>query len=169
MKSVTDSGGFDSPPSLAPPPPRTTSTKDTERNQRRRRGWVGVGGRVKEGAWNKSISGVVRAGGGGGCHNLFEVYTLPPLSFFPLKSSLPLPFVSSLPLPRPHLFSPCGKKTLGRRIYASRLQLRLSIPLACPEDSHNPPPLSVTITPKSSLWLLADVWNPPNFVNRLMQ
>lgn len=111
----------------------------------------------------------------GGCHNLFEVYELPFSFIFPLKSSLPLPFVSSCHPPPPlsplHPVAtkknPKKPKTLGRSIYTWRLKLRPSIPLARPEDSHNPPP--VTITANSSLWLLADVWNLPNFATRLTQ
>lgn len=168
MKSVTDSGGFDSPPSLASlasPPLAPHQLKTQSETRGEDGGGLGlVGGLRRERGTKASVewSGLAAAA----AVTIFLKFTHCPLfHFFPLKSSLPLPFVSSLPLARPHLFSPCGKKTPGRRIYA----LRLSIPLACPEDSHKPPPLSVTITPKSSLWLLADVWNPPNFVNRLMQ
>lgn len=188
LKSVTDSGGFDSPPPPTPPPSstppptplptlhsaHTTSTKDTERNQRRRRGREGAVEGLRRKRGTKSISGVVRAGGGGsgGCHHLFEVYTLPSLSFFsplPLKSSLPLPSVF---FPRcPSRFSPCGeikqqqqqKKTPGWRCYTRRLKLRLFILLACPEESHNAC-LSPSASPRSSVWHLEEaLWTRRSF------
>lgn len=75
LKSGTDSGGFDSP--------RSSHTGSPKRPGKKRGGGGGEGVRV---SGNKSICGVVRAGGGSDSrhHGLFEVYTRTP-SFLPQK------------------------------------------------------------------------------------
>lgn len=75
MKSGTDSGGFDSP--------RSSRAGSPKRPGKKRGGGGGEGVRV---SGNKSICGVVRAGGGSDSrhHGLFEVYTRTP-SFLPQK------------------------------------------------------------------------------------
>lgn len=100
LKSVTDSGGFDSPRSSCTRSPKTPGEK---RGERRRVGGVGGlrrGGRKRkrDRAGNKSICRVVRAGGGSSSsrQRLFEVYTWPSPPFLSLFPPVPL-FPSFLP------------------------------------------------------------------------
>lgn len=165
MKSVTDSGGFDSPRSSHTRSLKTPSETRGEDEEKRR------GGGVKEGAWNKSISRVVRAGGSGGSssrrRDLFEVYTLPSPSFFPpsllifhffltslvlacLVSFLPVLLSFSLPPPVviPRVCT-LDAATLVETVYPTSMPWRFL--------QH----LSFTIT--NSLWLLSDVCNSAKY------
>lgn len=83
LKSVTDSGGFDSPRSSHNGSPKTPGEKRGE-DEERQRG-------VKDSAGNKSICRVVRAGGSSSSRQrLFEVYTRPSPPFLFLFSLLSL-------------------------------------------------------------------------------
>lgn len=92
LKSVTDSGGFDSPRSSHTGSPKTPGEKRGEDEE----GGLRRGGckRERERAGNKSICRVVRAGGGSSRgssrQRLFEVYTRPSPPFLFLFSPLPL-------------------------------------------------------------------------------